>query len=589
MVYRTHTCGELNAVHAGEKVSIAGWVARVRDLGGLLFIDLRDRYGKTQVVFDQSEEIAEKARDLHSEDVVQIVGLVRFRPDDMINRSMKTGEIEVSAESVNIINRADPIPTGVEDEEEPSEELRLRYRYLDLRRPRMSKNLLLRHKALQSVRRFHDECGFIEIETPFLIRSTPEGARDYLVPSRVHRGACYSLPQSPQLYKQTLMIGGMDRYFQLARCFRDEDLRRDRQPEFTQIDVEMSFVNEGDLFNHTEAMMQRLVKDTLGRDIDLEFPRIEYAQALAQYGSDAPDTRYDLLIHRCDKFFRGSGFKAFEGVLENDGGVFGICAGSKGDLSRKERDKLEEMARDEGLTGLLSAPLKEEGLSGILGKIFPEDRQSELCNYLDAGTGDLLMFSAGPVESTRTALGRLRRSLARRWELINEDYLRFCWVINPPMLEPVENGEGLTSVHHPFTMPVEDDIDKLEKEPLQVHARAYDLVLNGVEIATGSIRIHDSEIQRLVFAAIGLDRSEAQKRFGFLLEALRFGAPPHGGIALGFDRLVMLLAHETSIRDVIAFPKTNVASSLMDGAPSAIDPEQLEELGLKLIENRADK
>jgi len=583
VTYRTHTCGELNAAHSGGNVSLAGWVARVRDLGGLIFIDLRDRYGKTQVVFDQSEETAAKARGLHSEDVVQIKGTVRPRPEDMINRSMKTGEIEVSASSIDVLSKSDPVPTGVEDPEEPSDELRLRYRYLDLRRRRMSKNLLLRHKALQSVRRFHDECGFIEIETPFLIRSTPEGARDYIVPSRIHVGSGYSLPQSPQLYKQALMIGGIDRYFQLARCFRDEDLRRDRQPEFTQIDVEMSFVEEEEVFTHTEAMMQRLVKDTIGAHIDPGFPRIEYAQALASYGSDAPDMRYDLLMRRCDDFFRDSGFRAFENVLGQGGGVFGICAEGKGDLSRSERDRLEGIARAEGLAGLLSSPLREEGLSGVPAKFLSADRQRDLCRHMGAGTGDLLLFAAGPAATTQAALGRLRRLLAERWKLTDERALKFCWVVNPPLFEPDEEGGGLTAVHHPFTSPATADIGRLETEPLTVQARAYDLVLNGVEIATGSIRIHDSEIQRKVFRVIGIDGAEATERFGFLLEALRFGAPPHGGIALGFDRLVMLLAGERSIRDVIAFPKTNVASSLMDGAPSAMSNDQLAELGLKLI------
>lgn len=584
MACRTHTCGELNAGHEGQMVKLAGWVARTRDLGGLFFTDLRDRYGKTQVVFDYSDEIAELARSLHSEDVVQIEGMVKRRPEGMVNKSMLTGEIEVSAQSIRWLSKAAPLPLGVEDEEEPSEELKLRYRYLYTRRPRMLGNLQFRHSALQSIRRFHDETGFMEVETPFLIRSTPEGARDYIVPSRIHRGAFYSLPQSPQLYKQVLMIGGIDKYFQMASCFRDEDIRKDRQPEFTQIDIEMSFIEEEELFSHVEAMMKHLVKDVLGREIEIPFHRIDYKDAINRYGSDAPDIRYDLLIQRVDELFCDSGFKAFEGILEKGGGVFGICAKDKGSLSRKAREQLDEMAREEGLVGLLSVPFTEEGLTGIIGKLFSQDRQENLCKEMKTETGDLMMFVAGQVKHTLEAFGRLRRKLAQIWELINDDELAFSWVVNPPLFEVSEDGESLDPIHHPFTSPVLEDIDNLSVSPDEVMSRAYDLVLNGVELGSGSMRIIDPEVQNRVFEVIGINREEAARRFGFLLEALSYGAPPHGGIALGFDRILMLLAGENSIRDVIAFPKTNVASSLMDGAPSAIDPDLLADLGLNVVE-----
>lgn len=580
MQYRTHNCGELIGENEGESVILSGWVARVRDLGGLLFLTVRDKFGKTQVVPDQVEKISGIIKSLNSEDVIRVEGLVRKRPEGMINREMETGEIEVIAKTIQILNRSIPLPLGVEDVEEPGEKLRLKYRYLDLRRHKMTRNLKIRHQTLQSVRRFNDKQGFTEVETPFLIRSTPEGARDFIIPSRIHPGHFYSLPQSPQIYKQILMIGGLDKYFQISKCFRDEDLRSDRQPEFTQIDIEMSFVTVEDVFTHVERMMAELVKEIQGKSLKLPLPRIDFDSAMKEYGSDAPDLRYEMKLVNVNTFFQNSGFKAFDSVVEKGGAVIGLCGKGKGSSSRKQKGELEDFARQEGLLGLLNVSVKEQGYPGILGKLFDTYKQGELNKRFNAEDGDLLMFAAGTENEVLEALGKLRRKLAEKWNLITTDDLNMCWVVNPPLFEKLDDSGGITATHHPFTAPRDEDIDNLKKEPLSMRAKAYDLVINGIEVASGSIRINNSKVQEQIFDAIGLTKEEAENQFGFLLTALKSGAPPHGGIAIGVDRLVMILTGENSIKDVIAFPKTNTAVSLMDGAPALIDSQQLSGLGL---------
>jgi len=558
----------------------------VRDLGGLLFLSVRDQFGKTQIVTDTTSALAAEMKQLRLETVVRVSGIVQPRPAEMTNKSMLTGEIEVRAEKIEVLNRAEPLPLGVEDQYDAGEELRLKYRYLDLRRPRPLRNMILRHKALQSIRSFNADKGLLEIETPVLIKSTPEGARDYVVPSRIHQGSFYALPQSPQIYKQSLMIGGIDRYFQIARCFRDEDMRSDRQPEFSQIDIEMTFVQEEDIYEHVEEMVKKLIVDLRNMEITTPFTQIDFQDAMNSYGSDAPDLRFNMLLTDVTEIFQNSGFKAFDSVIEAGGSVVGLCGVGKASLSRKQRAELEDLARSEGLAGLLSSPVTDEGLSGILGKIFMSDRQTKLCTKFNAVEGDLLMLAAGEREKIVEPLGRIRKILGDQWDMYDNKKLIFCWVTNAPLFEKTADGSGITAVHHPFTAPVDEDLEKLSSNPLQVRSRAYDLVLNGIELATGSIRNHQRRIQEAVFKAIGMDNVESKKRFGFLLEALSYGAPPHGGIAIGFDRLLMLLAGESSIREVIAFPKSNTANSPMDGSPSPIDGQQLAELGLSLKDTK---
>ncbi len=582
---RTHTCGALNEQNIGETVMLMGWVHRRRDLGGLIFIDLRDRYGLTQLVFDPqlSEPTHEKAKKLRGEYVIAVRGQVRPRPEGMQNEKLATGAIEVAVDALKILNPAVTPPFGVDEPKAISEELRLKYRYLDLRNQRMQRNLLLRHRTYQAVRGFLCGQGFVEVETPFLMRSTPEGARDYLVPSRIHRGKFYALPQSPQTYKQILMIAGLDRYFQIVRCFRDEDLRHDRQPEFTQIDLEMSFVERDHVLDLVEGLVRHVFQAVLGVELARPFPRLTYAEARARYGTDKPDLRYGLEIVDVTDLVRHSDFKVFAGAAQAGGRVLGLALEKGAGYSRKRIDELTAYITAQGAKGLVAIKVGESGWESPLAKFFDETQIADINRAFGARSGDLLLLVADQLEPAQTHLGALRSRLAQDENLIPPDRYELVWITDFPLLEFDETAGRFVARHHPFTAPLDEDVALLETAPEQARAKAYDLVLNGYEIAGGSIRIHTRALQNQMFSLLNIGKEEAKEKFGFLLEAFEYGAPPHGGIAFGFDRLVMLLAGERSIREVIAFPKTNSALSLMDGAPSAVSEEQLKELGLKLV------
>ncbi len=582
---RTHTCGELRKAHVGQSVVLMGWVDRRRDHGGLVFIDLRDRWGRSQIVFNPAvnRKAYEKAGDLRPEFVVAVRGKVANRPPESLNPKLATGEVEVVVEELKILNEARTTPFQLIENLEVSEELRLKFRYLDLRRPHMQKNLRLRHRVAQIVRRYFDEHDFLEIETPYLMKSTPEGARDFLVPSRLHKGRFYALPQSPQTYKQILMVAGYDRYFQIVRCFRDEDLRADRQPEFTQIDVEMSFVREDDIFTLVEGLMSRIFREILKLEIEQPFLRLSYDEAIRRYGVDKPDLRFGMEIETVTDVLKETEFKVFQSVIASGGEIAGLCVPGGAAYTRSQLDALNAFVQPFGAKGVLPLKMEGNGLKGPGAKFLNDAVQKELIHRFQGKAGDLILLIADTTDVLYRSLGALRLHFGQTLNLIDTSAYKLLWVVDFPLLEFDPDQGRYVAMHHPFTSPKEEDFEKMEKDPAKIRARAYDLVLNGSEIAGGSIRIHRRDIQMKMFQLLGISPEEAERKFGFLLEAFEYGAPPHGGIAFGFDRLVMILAGEKSIRDVIPFPKTTSAMSLMDGAPSEVDPAQLEELGIRVV------
>lgn len=581
---RTHYCGELGAENDGQEVTLMGWVQRRRDHGGLIFVDLRDRSGLVQIVFNPefSSSIFAQAETVRNEYVLAVKGKVGKRPEGTVNTNLVTGAIEVYAQELQILNAAKTPPFYIEDNVDVDETVRLKYRYLDLRRPEMQKALILRHKTTMVMREFLDRKGFLEIETPMLIKSSPEGARDYLVPSRVHPGEFYALPQSPQIFKQILMVSGMDKYFQIVRCFRDEDLRADRQPEFTQLDIEMSFMEQDDILTIMEEMMAGIFEQVLDRHISTPFPRLSYEDAMGKYGSDKPDLRFDIPLVDISEVAQASDFKVFVGALKSGGQVKGINAPGCGNYSRKEIDDLTKYVSIYGAKGLAWIVVTEEGIKSPIAKFFSEEQISKIKSLMEAKPGDLLLFVADKPSVVADSLGHLRLEIAQREELVDHNELNFAWVVDFPLLEYDEGEKRWVAIHHPFTAPKDEDIDLLSTEPGRVRAKAYDLVLNGIELGGGSIRIHRRETQEQLFKLLGLSQEEAYDKFGYLLEAFEYGTPPHGGIAFGIDRLMMLMTKRDTIRDVIAFPKTQSATDLMTQAPGPVASKQLKELHIKI-------
>lgn len=576
-MYRTHNNGELRLQDVNSEVTLCGWVAKRRNFGALVFIDLRDRYGITQLVFN--EDIATQISDVRNEYVLQVKGTVVERKDK--NPKLETGEIEVVVREVKIVNTAITTPMIIADETDALEDTRLKYRYLDLRRPVLQKNLILRNRITLLVRNYLAKYGFTEVETPILCRSTPEGARDYLVPSRISKGQFYALPQSPQLYKQLLMVGGMDRYFQIARCFRDEDLRADRQPEFSQIDIEMSFVDEEDIWSMTEGLMKEIFKDIKGIDLP-EFKRIPYDTCMEKYGSDKPDLRFDMPLYNVSEVFANTEFKVFENCL-NEGGIIQAMNIKNGadKFSRKQLDKLQDYVKVYGAKALANLKLTAEGFAGSVTKVLSDAEKEALRTMLNIEENDIVFFVADKKKVAQSSLGALRVKLGHDLDLINKDAYEFLWVTDFPMFEYDENENRYVAAHHPFTSPNLEDVDKLLSDPAHCYSRAYDLVLNGYELLSGSIRIHDQKLQEKVFEAIGMTLEEAHEKFSWFMDAFQYGTPPHGGVGIGLERLTMILAGTDNIRDVVAFPKTASASDLMAQAPSPVDPAQLKELGIE--------
>ncbi len=589
---RSHRCAELTEANLGDVVTIMGWVQKTRNKGGLVFVDVRDRSGLIQVVFEEGvtdQAMLDKAAKLKSEYVVAVVGTVRARRG-AVNPNLATGTIEICPEELRTLSESETPPFPIEENSKTREELRLKYRFLDLRRPDIQRNLMLRSQVATLTRQFLSEEGFLEIETPFLIKSTPEGARDYLVPSRIHQGSFYALPQSPQIFKQLLMCSGYDRYFQIVKCFRDEDLRADRQPEFTQIDMELSFVDVDEVIDVNERLMAKLFREAPGIEVPIPMPRMTWQEAMDRYGSDKPDIRFGMELVDVTDTVRGCEFAVFKGAMENGGSVRGINAKGQGGMPRKKIDKLVDFAKDYGAKGLAYIALQEDGtVKSSFAKFMKEEEMSALIEKMGGENGDLLLFAADQNKVVWSVLGALRLELARQMEILDKNEYKFVWITEFPLLEWSEEENRFTAMHHPFTMPMEEDIQYLESDPGRVRAKAYDIVLNGNEIGGGSVRIFNQEIQSRMFEALGFSPEQAKEQFGFLLNAFKYGVPPHAGLAYGLDRVVMLMAKQDSIRDVIAFPKVKDASDLMTEAPAAVDIKQLEELGLELAKSEIEK
>ena len=586
MSKRTTYCGLVTEAFLGQEITLKGWVNNRRDLGGLIFVDLRDREGIVQVVFNPafSEEALKIAETVRSEYVVEVQGTVTKRDPETVNPKIKTGQVEVQVTNIKVINKSETPPFSINEENvNVDENIRLKYRYLDLRRQELAQTFKMRHQITRSIRQYLDDEGFFDIETPVLTKSTPEGARDYLVPSRVHDGEFYALPQSPQLFKQLLMISGFDKYYQIVKCFRDEDLRADRQPEFTQVDIEMSFVDQEDVMQMGEEMLKKVVKEVKGVEINDAFPRMTYKEAMRRYGSDKPDTRFEMELIDVSQLGRDMDFKVFKDTVENDGEIKAIVAkGAAEQYTRKDMDALTEFVNIYGAKGLAWVKVVEDGLTGPIGRFFETENVETLLTLTGAEAGDLVMFVADKPNVVAQSLGALRVKLAKALGLTDEPKLNFLWVTDWPLLEYDEDAKRYVAAHHPFTSPKEADIAKLGTAPEEAEANAYDIVLNGYELGGGSIRIHDGELQEKMFEVLGFTKEQAQEQFGFLLDAFKYGAPPHGGIALGLDRLVMLLTNRTNLRDTIAFPKTASATCLLTNAPGEVSDKQLEELSLRI-------